>query len=756
MVPSVSSSPQPRLRIFLEALLDDEEECEVSHPVASLSFRYGQHLVRPEGDPCDGEPPVGRDREFEAEAQRLLESLGAVELACVPSLTPPHDSTADYLLSASANVHAWCAFGSVAVPRLRRSGWDVTFADDYPYQVQEGGRWYAELLPVDEPTPGDWFSLELGIDVDGGRVNLLPALLELLDQAQEEQTLETLLRTPTRALAVPLGANRWITLPPARLRALLGILLELYRGEGSSRGRLRLKAAQAPAMARLESALQPVLPMLWSDPHELRRRGAALEAVPAPDTARCQGLRATLRPYQSQGVAWLQLLREQGLGGVLADDMGLGKTLQTIALLASEKAARRMERPSLVVVPTSLVGNWQRELAAFAPHLSVAIHTGGRRHQRWEQALEANVLLTTYPLLVRDVERFEPVQWHYVILDEAQTIKNPRSLASKAARCLHAAHRLCLSGTPVENHLEELWALFDFVEPLLLGDQASFARHFRVPIERQGSDERLQILRQRVSPLILRRMKEQVAADLPPKTRILRPVELEGAQRELYESIRLAAHADVRHAIRTKGLAASGIAVLDALMKLRQVCCDPRLVQVPAARQVESSAKFAVLLELLELQRERGRAVLVFSQFTRMLALISEALTERQRPHALLTGATVDRQRQIDRFQSGEVDVFLISLKAGGTGLNLVRAESVIHYDPWWNAAAQAQATDRAYRIGQTRPVFVYDLIVSGSVEDRMLGLQRHKQRLAEGLFSGAAPSFDLQELEDLFAPLAE
>ncbi|HET9929333.1 MAG TPA: DEAD/DEAH box helicase, partial [Polyangiaceae bacterium] len=327
-----------------------------------------------------------------------------------------------------------------------------------------------------------------------------------------------------------------------------------------------------------------------------------------------------------------------------------------------------------------------------------------------------------------------------------------------AVKALKAQHRICLTGTPVENHLGELWSLFDFLMPGFLGDNERFRVKYRTPIERAGNQAVLESLRHVVAPFILRRMKEHVARELPPKTQIVRPVELEGDQRELYESIRVAAHGEVRNLIRKKGIAGSTILILDALMKLRQVCCDPRLVSSSAAGDVQSSAKYQLFFDLLELQLSQGRKILVFSQFTRMLALLSAGLNERGIPFVDITGATQNRERQVDRFQGGEVDVFLISLKAGGTGLNLTRADTVIHYDPWWNAAAQSQATDRAYRIGQTQPVFVYDLIVSGSVEERMLRLQQRKSELSRTLLGGPGPTSALSEddLEDLFAPLAD
>jgi len=324
-------------------------------------------------------------------------------------------------------------------------------------------------------------------------------------------------------------------------------------------------------------------------------------------------------------------------------------------------------------------------------------------------------------------------------------------------RSLSSEHRLCLTGTPIENGLTELWSLFDFLMPGLLGDDIAFRHFYRVPIEQQRDEERLALLREQVSPYILRRLKRDVAKELPEKTEIVRAVELRGRQRELYESIRVAAHQDVRTAIRKSGVPGSTLKILDALTKLRQLCCDPRLVKSEAAQHVRESAKYELFFELLEGLLAGGHRVLVFSQFTSMLGLLGEGLRERRIDYLTLTGSTIHRQKPCDAFERGEADVFLISLKAGGTGLNLVSADTVIHYDPWWNPAAQDQATDRAYRIGQRRQVFVYNLVTAGSVEERMMALQQRKRELAQSVLAAPGQTralLDEAEVEHLFAPL--
>ncbi len=408
-------------------------------------------------------------------------------------------------------------------------------------------------------------------------------------------------------------------------------------------------------------------------------------------------------------------------------------------------------------MPTSLVPNWSAELARFAPHLKFVIMHGLDRHERWDEIPAAQVVITTYAILVRDVEAMKARHWSLVALDEAQAIKNPDSKAMRAACSLEADQRLCLSGTPVENNLGELWSQFAFLMPGLLGDRKSFQKRFRTPIEKRGDGVRAAQFARRIRPFLLRRTKADVAADLPPKTEVVRRIELDAAQRDLYEAIRLSVHERVREAIAASGLARSHITVLDALLKLRQACCDPRLVKLDAARQVSESTKLASLIEMLSEMVPEGRRVLVFSQFTSMLDLIKPELDGAAIPFVELTGSTVDRATPVRRFQDGEVPVFLISLKAGGRGLNLTAADTVIHYDPWWNPAAEAQATDRAHRIGQDKPVFVYKLIAAGTVEEKILELQRRKSGLADAAVNGGALAGALVEddVNYLFSPEA-
>lgn len=736
-------------------LLEEEDgEREVSAVVATLEFEYPHQLVRPCSDDEFALPDDERDMSAESIAARVLESLGAMELAHLEGVLPDYDSKANYLISYTSELHVGCSFSAYALPQLELQGFKVTKAPNYPFEtVSSGAPFYASAEP-DEKL--DWFNVEVGVEIGGKSYNLVPALIELLEMCSEGTSLESLVNCPAKFRAVPLGDGRFVVMPWKRLERILQVIADLYPDDGRKHEELALPMARVAELDDLDVAFtEDGVPLDWLSGSDWLEQARSIKMGPSW-TPQPAALRAELRPYQHEGLMWLEHKRDAGVGGVLADDMGLGKTLQTIALLAREKEARRMDIPSLVVAPTSLVGNWERELQKFAPHIRVMTYTGPRRHRKIPEFNKAEVIITSYPVLIRDLTPLTDREFHYVILDEAQAIKNSRSLASTSVRALSARHRLALSGTPVENNLGELWALFEFTHPGLLGRQQEFRTQFRDPIEKLGDEEKLLALRKRVEPFILRRLKESVARDLPPKTELVRAVDLTGAQRDLYESIRLAADTEVRQAISRKGMAGSAVTILDALMKLRQVCCDPRIVPVESARRVKESAKYELFFELLEAQLAQGRRVLVFSQFARMLGLLGKGLEERRLKYLCLTGSSNDRQALVDQFEAGKADVFLISLKAGGTGLNLVSADTVIHYDPWWNAAAQMQATDRAYRIGQTKPVFVYNLIAASSVEERMLQLQKKKRHLADTILGNAQGLTSLSEtdLDDLFAPL--
>ncbi|MBL4647554.1 MAG: DEAD/DEAH box helicase [Gammaproteobacteria bacterium] len=640
------------------------------------------------------------------------------------------------------------------IPLLEKKNWKIEFADDFPFRYvnEDEVEWFSDV----EESDYDWFTISLGIKISGETISLLPLLVNLI-RITSPQELKNLPSKEKINITLPDG--RLLAIPVERIRTILTVLTELYDTlPNSNLETLKLSTLRATQLLELEKALGSAK-LRWLGSERLKNLAEKfshfkeIESVAIP-----QGFKAKLRPYQQRGVDWLQFLKEYGLAGILADDMGLGKTVQTLANLWIEKVKYKPQKPSLIVAPTSLMVNWRMEAQRFTPDLNVLVLHGTERKQHFDKITDYDVVLTTYPLLRHDKEQLLATDYHYLILDEAQCIKNAKAQATQIVQQLKAQHRLCLTGTPMENNLSELWSLFNFLMPGLLGNNTQFKRLYRTPIERHQDDERQKILAKRIKPFMLRRTKTAVLKDLPAKTEIICNVELDGKQRDLYESIRLAMHEKVANEIKHKGFSRSHIMILDALLKLRQTCCDPRLLKLTAAKKAHGvSAKLDLLMDLLPSLIAEGRRILLFSQFTSMLALIEEQLKKAHIEYVQLTGKTRDRSTPIETFQAGKVPLFLISLKAGGTGLNLTAADTVIHYDPWWNPAVETQATDRAHRIGQKKKVFVYKLITSGTVEETILKMQQKKKGLIDGLFSASQQNkstLSANDLQQLFQPL--
>lgn len=697
-------------------------------PVDSRSLRIEQETVR----------KVAEGVLYEIPRERAAEELLRAQLG-------------RSLPSTSSSSEAWLAFVMDAVPLLQADGWDIVVHADFPYHVAAADEWYVDAQTDRQP---GWFSLRLGVIVGGQHINLLPALTRYLQTAMPTAEDPSCHQVGEQWL-VRLDDGRYVPIALERIRRIAATLVELFDHSSlDEQQALALPKTQSSRLAQVTRELNG--PTLRSPDDSLRmliddlQNFSGIQPLPAP--AR---FGAALRPYQEEGLGWLQFLRRYRLGGILADDMGLGKTVQTLAHLALEKEQGRLHKPSLIVAPVSVIGNWQQEIARFAPQLKLLTLHGSRRKESFPLIGQADIVVTGYPLLQLDGEMLQAHAFYFLILDEAQTIKNPRAKVSQAARALRSEHRLCLTGTPMENHLGELWSLFDFLQPGLLGEERYFQRHYRTPIEKNGHELRAQALSQRVAPFLLRRTKDSVAKELPAKMEIVEAIVLEERQRDFYDGIRLAMHRHIREVIQEQGLARSQITILDALLKLRQACCDPRLIQTNETQESIPSAKLDWLTTALPELVADGRRILLFSQFTSMLRLIEEAVTALSMPYCLLTGETKHRSVEVARFQSGAVPLFLISLKAGGTGLNLTAADTVIHYDPWWNPAVEAQATDRAHRIGQDKPVFAYKLIARGTVEEKMLQLQSAKSALVSQLYAekNASPrSLSAADLEMLFA----
>jgi superfamily II DNA or RNA helicase len=679
-----------------------------------------------------------------------LNEINAAGLNTIPAghIYTPESAPLPPSIFAPDTPTGWRDFIRLQLPKLRRRGWRVSMDEDFTWNVTE----IAEIAGRATQDQDGWFNLELEANVGRRQVRMQPLLAGLfqkdrrwfsgnLNQIPDEEVIE--LRS---------DRNERLHINAGVMKPLVGNLIDLF-AKGMSTP-LRIAPYEAGRLTALNETGR------WqfhgeSGVYQLAERLRSSEGILPVEPPK--GLQAQLRDYQQQGLNWMQFLRAHDLSGVLADDMGLGKTIQTLAHLQLEKEAGRLDRPALIVVPTTLVYNWTQEASRFTPELKVLALTGPDRKAFYDDIQHYDVMLTTYSLLWRDQPQLLGHSYHLLILDEAQYVKNSASRAASVIRSLKSRHRLCLTGTPLENHLGELWSQFDFLLPGFLGSEKEFTQEWRIPVERNGDRVRRELLARRVRPFMLRRRKQEVAKELPPKNTIVRSVELEGSQRELYESVRSAMQERVQLAVQQQGAGRSHLLVLDALLKLRQICCDPRLVKMDKAAKVKHSAKLALLREMLADLLAEDRHILIFSQFTAMLSLIAEELQKARIPFVTLTGSTRDRTEPVRRFQEGEVPVFLISLKAGGVGLNLTAADTVIHYDPWWNPAAENQATDRAYRLGQDKPVFVYKLIVAGSIEEKIVAMQQQKAELAEGILEDELSEpgqFTSDDLASLLAPL--
>ncbi|MFT4640456.1 MAG: SNF2 family DNA or RNA helicase [Verrucomicrobiales bacterium] len=729
--------------------------------VASLIFRYGENDVPERGKGIaleDERIRILRNETAERTATDLLNQLGLLPFS---NTLPPDIVTEEFVnlrwigsWEETASQAGWMAFMTEQVPKLEDNGWQIHYADDFGMRFVQPERWIQELR---EQRNRSWFEFELGVECDGERIDLIPILIAYLqDHADIERQIEFL--DGDDKVPIKLDDGRYLAFPVKRLEPIVRILRDILEDRRAKHRDDDLREVHQIVAAEFlnEAADFTDAGTASTSLQAISNRLGDFKGIDKKSPP--QGLQATLRPYQEEGFRWLQFLTQYGLGGILADDMGLGKTLQTIAHLLAEKEKGSLNKPALIVAPTSLLGNWQDEIGKFAPSLTVHLHYGSGRHRQRQPFDAADIIITSYSLVYRDQEYLETRCFSHLILDEAQNIKNPGSRSAQAACALDAEHRLCVSGTPIENHLEELWSLFHFLMPGFLGRQESFRQRFRHPIEKENDENARDLLASRVGPLMLRRKKTEVATELPPKTEMIRSVELEGPQRDLYETIRASMQQRVQEVIAEQGMDRAHLYILDALLKLRQVCCHPHLLDLEAAQSVETSAKMELLFELLPEMIAEGRRILLFSQFTSMLGLIEKRLLREDIGYVKLTGNTRNRSDIVREFQTGKVPLFLISLKAGGVGLNLTKADTVIHYDPWWNPAVESQATDRAYRIGQDNPVFVYKLITKGSIEERIVAMQEDKKELVESLLSAGTKrgmKFGKADLEQLLKPLS-
>ncbi len=765
---------------------------------------------------------LARDVAGEAALIQQLTSLGLLPLTEIENRGGALvQAFAWYRLDANTRQHGWIhrealtglkpkdirPLPSSITAVLAAAGWTVRGAapaQSFTSETIDAG--------IDDQDDG-WFRLHLGIKIGEERLDLTPIIARLMEQGPTAlRGLPCVTQDGRTWVCLGLDDGRVVRVPLDLLQRLVDHLVALF-DEPPGAGGWKADPWQALSLEGIDGLRPPTGPKL----SELAKRLKDLAdpgEVPIP-----AGLTAELRPYQREGLAWLQRLGQAGTGGCLADDMGLGKTVQAIAHLCAEHAAGRLAKPALVIGPASMVGTWKRELERFAPKLHALAHHGLNRDKDGTAFAKHQVVITTYATALRDGKMLAAREWSMVIADEAHSIANPMVKSGQLVRALKANQRIALTGTPLANHLGELHTLMHWLVPGLLGSAARFDRGFAKPIA-GGDGARAALLRQRVAPFLLRRTKEHVARELPPRTESIITVQLEGDQRAKYESIRLAMDDRIRAVVQAKGLNRSHIEVFEALLRLRLCCCDPRLAKLPTppmasavdeggklalesaaqgsaalsadggravavvddtapkkkrGRQakaaaptprepgddpVAASAKLAWLKETLPELIEDGRRILCFSQFTSLLDLIEQDVLKPLKIRWLrLDGSTRDRDTPVRSFQAGDVPLFLLSLKAGGTGLTLTAADTVLLMDPWWNPAIEAQAADRAHRIGQDKPVFVYRVVAADTVEDRILQMQARKKALMNALLDAdgqAVPKFDEADLQALLAPLPE
>jgi superfamily II DNA or RNA helicase len=589
--------------------------------------------------------------------------------------------------------------------------------------IRMAGTITAKSLRVDISSKRNWFGVTGECQLDTTAVPL-------------EKLLENLQGTPNPMFAgfVQVGDGQW-----ARIEAGLREKLELLRDATHvDRKQRAVDATGAMAIQALTQAdVEVKANKSWQQCMERFAKANCLD----PELPK--GLRAELREYQIEGFKWLRRLAEWGVGGVLADDMGLGKTLQTLAVLLD----RASEGPSLVIAPTSVGFNWIRETERFAPDLNVMAYRESDRQEILAALKPGDVVVASYALAWRDEAQLSQVEWGTLVMDEAQAVKNARSKTSQAVSNFNSKWSIALTGTPMENHLGELWSLFSVVSPGVLGGWETFRQRFATPIERQSDPEARLALSKRLKPFILRRTKEEVLTELPPRTESVLYVDLSPEERSQYELVRRSAIGEIENLALLPDIKDQRFKILALLTRLRQFACHPGIVNKAWNR---SSAKLDQLCETLGSLKEEGHRALIFSQFTEHLSLIRKSLDERGFTYQYLDGSTpaAERQQRVDNFQNGTDTAFLISLKAGGTGLNLTAADYVIHMDPWWNPAVEDQATDRAHRFGQDKPVMVYRIVAKGTIEEEILALHEHKRDLVEDILDGTGAAAKLSTTE--------
>jgi superfamily II DNA or RNA helicase len=693
-------------------------EGSLNHLSAKLQFLYGKRMV------TFGATPVTETFVYEVDSKTYSRNTGFEQntagILREAGFQGP-SAIGDFVLQGQNQI---LRFFAVVLPELQKK-WKVSIGSRFQNVTQRLERITPKLDVVGSGE--DWFELSYSLESERGDRFSGSDIQRLLQVGQGF----TKLRDGTLAV-----------FDPAKLEEFRDIIQDCYPTQLQP-GRYRISRAQAGFIDGAARDLGATIGSTteWRQWTESQQQLKPLQSLPLGS------LETVLRPYQKEGVYWLHFLAENRLGGILADEMGLGKTVQALAFL------RTVAGTSLIVCPASLLFNWRREAARFVPELKLLTLEGADRHARFNELSQHNLVLTSYPLLRRDSVLYREFHFGAVVLDEATHIKNPDTQNAQAAMALRGNHRFVLTGTPVENSVRDLWSIMNFALPGYLGDRDEFRERYELPISRGSQPER-ERLAKRLRPVMLRRLKREVARDLPEKIEQIAFCDLTAEQRELYAKLQREGRQKVETLASEKKSGAARVAMLTVLLRLRQACGDLRLLgETPENR----SGKLDLLMELIEEAMDGGHRMLVFSQFVTMLRLIEEELKSEEINYCYLDGETKDRARVVDQFQSGsEIPVFLISLKAGGTGLNLSAADTVLHVDPWWNPAVEDQATDRAHRIGQTQVVTSYKLITRGTVEEKILDLQKKKREIIDATVESEEPLMTGLSIEEIASLLEE
>jgi len=628
-----------------------------------------------------------------------------------------------YLKKNNKKLELWNMFFN-SLEKLKNDGWIVETSEDFNLIFDKNSK-----IVLESDEKDGWFNLSFEFEFNGKKAPLAPLVSSIINEFEDLELLP-------EKLFLEVDKNYFIEIESETLKPVIKTIIALF--DKKEKEKLKVTLADAVLLEEIEDLEIKGSKKIFEIAKKLKNFEGIKQVSPP------KNLKAELRDYQKEGLNWLNFLWKYSLNGILADDMGLGKTIQTLAHLLRLKEEKKL-KTSLIVVPTSLLANWKNEIEEFTPDLSKILLYGNNRKHIFDELDKYDIVITTYAVLTRDIKKLKEFEFDYIILDEAQKIKNPNAKISLSVKLLKSKYKLALSGTPIENHLGEIWSIFSFLMPGFLGGYKFFKEYFQNPIEKEKDFAKQHLLHRKLKPFILRRTKENVVKELPPKTEIIKYTQFGEKQAKLYETIRVTMEQKVKEAISKKGLNSAHLTILDALLKLRQVCCDPRLLKLE--KSINQSAKLDLFLEIVDELLLENRKILVFSQFTSMLKIIEEELQKRGIEHVKLTGATKNREKVINEFKKENIQIFLISLKAGGIGLNLTEADTIIHYDPWWNPAVENQATDRAYRIGQDKPVFVYKLIVENTIEQKIIELQNKKANMQKIIYDEGNTAFDKNEL---------